>query len=56
MELLTCAQAMSRHEGSVTSLTVARGAIYSSAVDGSIKVLRVCIIGASLLSSVCITE
>lgn len=41
MELLTCAQAMSRHEGSVTSLTVSRGAIYSSAVDGSIKVYYV---------------
>ena len=38
MELLTCAQTMSRHEGSVTSLTVERGNIYSAAVDGAIKV------------------
>ena len=38
MELLTCAQTMSRHEGSVTSLTGARGAIFSAAVDGSVKV------------------
>ena len=44
MELLTCAQTMSRHEGSVTALTIARGSIYSAAVDGSIKVyiVQVC--------------
>ena len=38
MELLTCAQTMSRHEGSVTSLTISRGNIYSAAVDGTVKV------------------
>ena len=41
MELLTCAQTMSRHEGSVTSLTGARGAVFSAAVDGSIKVTMI---------------
>ncbi len=38
MELLTCAQTMSRHEGSVTSMIVSRGTVYSAAVDGAVKV------------------
>ena len=38
MDLLTCAQTMSRHEGSVTCLTTRRGRIYSGAVDSTLKV------------------
>ena len=38
MDLLTCAQTMSRHEGSVTCLTTCRGRIYSGAVDSTLKV------------------
>ena len=40
MDLMTCAQAMSRHEGSVTCLTINRGKIISGSVDNNIKVMN----------------
>ncbi|XP_019849787.1 PREDICTED: E3 ubiquitin-protein ligase TRAF7-like [Amphimedon queenslandica] len=40
MDLMTCAQTMSRHEGSVTCLTVNRGSIISGSVDNNIKIWR----------------
>lgn len=39
MDLLTCSQTMSRHEGSVTCLTMCQGRIISGSVDSTIKVL-----------------
>ena len=38
MELMTCAQTLARHEGSVTCLLAFRGTIFSAGVDSTLKV------------------
>jgi len=38
IEHMRCVQTLIRHEGSVSSLTVSRGRLFSGAVDSTIKV------------------